>query len=80
MRRYAATGLWLCVASAMSPHERIMLRNETMLMFRHGFDMYMRYAYPDDELKPLSCVGRRWDTRERGTLDDCLGGYALRCK
>ena len=46
-------------------------------MFKHGFDAYMRYAYPDDELKPLSCVGRRWDSRERGTLDDSLGGYAL---
>jgi hypothetical protein len=46
-------------------------------MFHHAFDHYMRFAYPDDELKPLSCVGRRWDKRERGTLDDSLGGYAL---
>jgi hypothetical protein len=46
-------------------------------MLSHAFTSYMRHAYPADELKPLSCVGRQWDRRERGTLDDCLGGYAL---
>ena len=80
MRHCPRATAWLCafqLSSAISPHERMMLRDETMDMFRHGFDNYMRYAYPDDELKPLSCVGRRWDLRERGTLDDSLGGYAL---
>uniref|UniRef100_A0A7S2DSX8 alpha-1,2-Mannosidase n=1 Tax=Octactis speculum TaxID=3111310 RepID=A0A7S2DSX8_9STRA len=46
-------------------------------MVLHGFESYMTHAYPWDELKPLSCEGRRWDRRERGTLDDSLGGYAL---
>ncbi|GMF43156.1 unnamed protein product [Phytophthora fragariaefolia] len=37
----------------------------------------MEHAYPWDELKPLSCAGRRWDRRERGDLDDVLGGFSL---
>ncbi|GMF24958.1 unnamed protein product [Phytophthora lilii] len=37
----------------------------------------MQHAYPWDELKPLSCSGRRWDRRERGDLDDVLGGFSL---
>eukprot|EP00943_MAST-04B_sp_MAST-4B-sp1_P000694 g694.t1 len=36
----------------------------------------MKYAYPWDELKPLSCTGRKWNERERGTLDDSLGGFS----
>jgi hypothetical protein len=30
-----------------------------------------------DELKPLSCEPRRWDRRERGTLDDVLSGTSV---
>jgi mannosidase alpha-like ER degradation enhancer 2 len=26
-------------------------------MFDHSFNGYMRYAFPHDELKPLSCTG-----------------------
>lgn len=46
-------------------------------MFYHGYRSYMDHAFPWDELKPLSCEGRRWDQRERGDLDDVLGGYSL---
>ncbi|XP_062222812.1 alpha-mannosidase I MNS4 isoform X2 [Phragmites australis] len=35
-------------------------------MFYHAFDGYMQYAFPLDELRPLSCQG-----------EDSLGGYAL---
>ena len=44
-------------------------------MFYHAYDAYMDHAYPWDELKPLTCEPRRWDRRDRGTLDDNLGGY-----
>ena len=46
-------------------------------MFYHAYDAYMQHGYPWDELKPLSCEGRRWDRRDRGTLDDSLGGFSL---
>eukprot|EP01122_Echinamoeba_exundans_P005148 TRINITY_DN1531_c0_g1_i3.p1 TRINITY_DN1531_c0_g1~~TRINITY_DN1531_c0_g1_i3.p1 ORF type:complete len:653 (-),score=119.87 TRINITY_DN1531_c0_g1_i3:66-2024(-) len=35
-------------------------------MFTHAYDSYMRYAFPSDELKPLSCTG-----------GETLGGYML---
>lgn len=35
-------------------------------MFYHGFDNYMEYAFPLDELRPMSCTG-----------EDSLGGYSL---
>ena len=35
-------------------------------MFYHAFEGYMQYAFPLDELRPLSCSG-----------EDSLGGYAL---
>jgi hypothetical protein len=32
-------------------------REEIKAMFYHGYENYMRYAFPMDELKPLSCQG-----------------------
>ena len=31
-------------------------------MFYHGYDNYMRYAFPLDELNPVACTGRGPDT------------------
>ncbi|GLE06179.1 hypothetical protein PINS_up015390 [Pythium insidiosum] len=61
----------------MHASERRHLREKARAMFYHGYNSYMEHAFPWDELKPLSCEGRRWDQRERGDLDDVLGGYAL---
>eukprot|EP01127_Copromyxa_protea_P020355 TRINITY_DN680_c1_g3_i2.p1 TRINITY_DN680_c1_g3~~TRINITY_DN680_c1_g3_i2.p1 ORF type:complete len:422 (-),score=45.19 TRINITY_DN680_c1_g3_i2:64-1197(-) len=36
----------------------------------------MEHAFPHDELKPMSCVGRS-PSEQRGTLDDVLGDYSL---
>uniref|UniRef100_A0A6B2KYH5 alpha-1,2-Mannosidase n=1 Tax=Arcella intermedia TaxID=1963864 RepID=A0A6B2KYH5_9EUKA len=44
-------------------------------MFMHAYQNYMLYAFPADEIKPISCVGRH--NEGRGTLDDVLGEYAL---
>ena len=61
----------------LSIEERKRLRDEAREMFYYSFNNYMQHAYPADELMPLSCQGRKWETRDRGTLDDSLGGYAL---
>eukprot|EP00937_MAST-01D_sp_MAST-1D-sp2_P005432 g5432.t1 len=61
----------------MSMPERLELRRRVRGFFYHAFQNYKDHAYPLDELKPISCEGRRWDRRERGTLDDSLGGYAM---
>ncbi len=34
------------------------LRDEIKEMFHDAFDSYMEHAYPNDELRPLSCSGR----------------------
>lgn len=62
------------VARALSVDALWGLREDARDMFYHGYDAYMAHGYPWDEVKPLSCMGRRWDVRERGTLDDPLGG------
>lgn len=41
-------------------------RLKTKSMFYHGYDSYLRHAYPYDELKPLSCSGQ-----------DTWGSYSL---
>lgn len=48
-------------------------------MFYHGFDNYMKHAFPEDELKPISCAPL---TRDRANpahieLNDALGNYSL---
>ena len=47
----------LACASTMPESERIALREEVREMFTHGYDNYMRHAFPKDELKPISCQG-----------------------
>lgn len=31
---------------------------KTRALWYHGYDNYMRHAFPADELRPLSCTGR----------------------
>jgi len=35
-----------------------MFREKARRMFYHGYENYLAYAYPYDELKPLSCKGQ----------------------
>ena len=54
-------------------------RLEAERMFYHGFDNYMKHAFPEDELKPISCGPL---TRDRANpahieLNDALGNYSL---
>ena len=53
------------------------LREETREAFFHSYDSYLTFAYPHDELKPLSCEPRSYLNKTRGTLDDVLGGFML---
>lgn len=41
-------------------------------MFYHGYDAYMRHAFPRDELAPLSCSGKDTWGPYALTLVDCL--------
>ncbi|CAK7271854.1 hypothetical protein SEPCBS119000_004820 [Sporothrix epigloea] len=55
------------------------LRRKTTDMFYHGFDNYMRVAFPEDELRPVSCVPLTRDNRnpQNVALNDVLGNYSL---
>lgn len=55
------------------------LRLEAESMFYHGYENYMKYAFPEDELRPISCKPL---TRDRHNpahieLNDALGNYSL---
>jgi hypothetical protein len=53
------------------------LAEQTRGMFLHAYHGYLAHGFPWDELRPVSCQPRRWDRRERGTIDDVLSGSAL---
>ncbi|PNS20828.1 ER degradation-enhancing alpha-mannosidase-like protein 1 [Sphaceloma murrayae] len=55
------------------------LRQSSRNVFYHGLSNYIRYAYPEDELRPLSCGPL---TRDRANpahieVNDVLGNYSL---
>ncbi|CAL8387186.1 unnamed protein product [Boreogadus saida] len=62
----------------MTPKEKSVIRDQVVEMFDHAYGSYMKYAYPADELMPLSCRGRvRGLEPNRGDIDDSLGKFSL---
>lgn len=62
----------------MSTEEKNKVRHQILEMFDHAYGSYMKYAYPADELMPLSCRGRvRGLEPNRGDIDDALGKFSL---
>ncbi|MCJ1383463.1 alpha mannosidase-like protein [Xylographa soralifera] len=55
------------------------LRQETESLFYHGFGNYMQHAFPEDELRPLSCkpLTRDQNNPAHIELNDPLGNYSL---
>ncbi|KAF7556632.1 hypothetical protein G7046_g6240 [Stylonectria norvegica] len=55
------------------------LRQETADMFYHGYSNYMNHAFPEDELRPLTCAPLTRDRDNPGHigLNDALGNYSL---
>ena len=44
-------------------------------MFYHGYESYMKFGYPFDELQPLSCTGHdTWGRYYGITMFVCRGG------
>uniref|UniRef100_A0A4W5P2G7 alpha-1,2-Mannosidase n=1 Tax=Hucho hucho TaxID=62062 RepID=A0A4W5P2G7_9TELE len=48
-------------------------------MFYFGYDNYMKYAFPEDELNPIDCQGRGPDVINPSNINinDVLGNYSL---
>ncbi|KAM0260834.1 hypothetical protein ACHAQJ_002601 [Trichoderma viride] len=55
------------------------LRQDTVDMFYHGYSNYMKHAFPEDELRPITCapLTRDPDNPGRISLNDALGNYSL---
>ncbi|XP_076048501.1 ER degradation-enhancing alpha-mannosidase-like protein 1 [Oratosquilla oratoria] len=63
----------------MPDRERLRLLEETKKMFYFGYESYMKYAYPKDELNPVFCKGRGRDNDNPSNINinDILGDYSL---
>merc|ERR1719221_1264811 len=59
--------------------ERLEMLEEAKAMFHHGYDNYMRHAFPLDELNPLDCAGRGpdHDHPDNININDVLGDFSL---
>jgi len=62
-----------------SQSERIQYREKAKEMFQFGYDNYMKYAFPQDELDPIHCRGRGPDVDrpENYNINDVLGEFSL---
>ncbi|CAF2050695.1 unnamed protein product [Rotaria magnacalcarata] len=59
--------------------ERLLYREKAREMFQFGYDNYMKYAFPKDELDPIHCRGRGPDVErpENYNINDVLGEFSL---
>ena len=53
-------------ARRYSNQRKLQIRQKVVSMFHHGYSSYMKKAFPDDELKPLTCSSH-----------NSFGGYSL---
>ncbi|XP_060066247.1 ER degradation-enhancing alpha-mannosidase-like protein 1 [Ylistrum balloti] len=62
-----------------SDEERLEMLEATKRMFQFGYDNYIKYAFPDDELNPIYCRGRGHDHADPSNINinDALGDYIL---
>ncbi|KAL5015540.1 hypothetical protein ScPMuIL_009810 [Solemya velum] len=59
--------------------ERLEMLQAAKDMFYFGYNNYMKYAFPKDELNPILCEGRGPDYENPGNINinDVLGDYVL---
>ena len=62
-----------------SEKERLRLKLMAKEMFEFGYDNYMKFAFPLDELDPIHCTGRGPDllNPDNININDVLGDYLL---
>ncbi|ORY37680.1 hypothetical protein BCR33DRAFT_663463 [Rhizoclosmatium globosum] len=63
----------------MSTDRRLSYVARAKAMFRHALDGYMDYAFPLDELNPISCTGRSVDRADQNNwnINDVLGNFSV---
>lgn len=62
-----------------SEKDRLETLDSVRKTFTFGYDSYMKYAYPSDELNPIFCEGRGPDYEDPSNINinDVLGDYML---
>ncbi|CRK31457.1 hypothetical protein BN1708_005459, partial [Verticillium longisporum] len=70
---------WPARVKSMGAARLAELRKSTVEVFQHGFNNYMQHAFPEDELRPVSCTPLSRDPANPGNYDlnDVLGNYSL---
>ncbi|TCD71285.1 alpha mannosidase-like protein [Steccherinum ochraceum] len=60
-------------------HRKLEFRERTRELFNHGYTSYMRFAFPLDELAPLSCTGRGpdWHNPANVATNDVAGNFSV---
>ncbi|XP_012728793.2 ER degradation-enhancing alpha-mannosidase-like protein 1 isoform X1 [Fundulus heteroclitus] len=58
---------------------RAKMKDMAKEMFYFGYENYMKYAFPEDELNPIDCEGRGPDVLNPSNINinDVLGNYSL---
>lgn len=64
---------------SFSEERRLESKKAAKEMFYFGYDSYMKYAFPQDELNPIDCTGRGPDLLhpENININDVLGNFSL---
>src|SRR5271163_278107 len=65
--------------STQAQSDKLSDRREAEDLFYHGFDNYMKHAFPEDELRPISCkpLTRDRENPAHVEINDVLGNYSL---
>ncbi|OCH93594.1 alpha-mannosidase [Obba rivulosa] len=66
-------------AAPWTESRKLDARERTRDLWYHGFNSYMQYAFPQDELAPLSCSGRGpdWDDPSNISSNDVAGNFSV---
>ncbi|KAI0269283.1 alpha-mannosidase [Gloeopeniophorella convolvens] len=77
--RWGCTGTPAVAQALWTSQRKLETRNKVRDLWYHGYDSYMRFAFPMDELAPLSCTGRGpdWHTPENIAYNDVAGNFSL---
>ncbi len=87
---FSSKSSWLCwttlllclfgqVSIAFRPSQLASWRKETEELFYHGYENYMKHAFPEDELRPITCkpLTRDRENPAHFEINDALGNYSL---
>lgn len=74
-----APGMYSRKYGSFNESLRLQMKNEARKMFQFGYDNYLKYAFPKDELNPIYCTGRGPDYENPSNINinDVLGDYSL---